>query len=66
LLLAKDKEGFSVWHHAACFGKLEVLQTLWSLAKEVEINLDELLLDGTEQGETPLHMAAHKNHTELL
>jgi hypothetical protein len=32
----------------------------------VELNLDELLLDETEKGETALHMAAQKNNTKLL
>ena len=66
MLLAKDKNGCIAWHHAAIFGILEALETLWSLAKEVERNLDELLLDETEQGLTALHTAAQKNHTELL
>jgi len=66
LLLANDTDGCSAWHYAAFFGKLDGLKTLWSLAKEVAINLDELLLAGTEQGQTALHMAVQKNHTEIL
>jgi len=49
-----------------CFSRLEALEKLWSLAKEVELNLDELLLAVTEEGETALHLAAQKNHTEIL
>jgi len=48
------------------FGKLEGLKTLWSLAKEVELNLDELLLARTKQVQTALHKAAQNNHTEIL
>ena len=32
----------------------------------MELNLDELLLATTEEGLTPLHLAAHKNQTDLL
>jgi len=55
-----------VWLHAAGFRGLEALQTLWSLSKEVEINLDQLLLAETEQGQTALHLAAQRNHAEIL
>ena len=48
------------------FGKLEVLQILWSLAKEVELYLDELLLAETEERKTALHLAAWGNHIEIL
>jgi hypothetical protein len=54
-----------VWHHVACFGKLEALQTLWSLAKEVELNLHELLLATNHGGKTALHFAAQKNRVEI-
>jgi len=66
LLLAKDKDGRTAWHCAAFFGKLEGLKTLWSFAKEVELNIDELLLAGAEQRQTALHLAAQNNHTEIL
>ena len=36
------------------------LQTLWGLAMEVELNLDELLLAKSEAGLTALHLAAQK------
>jgi hypothetical protein len=49
-----------------CFGKLEALQTLWIWAKEVELNLNELLLATIEEGRTAFHMAAQGNHTEVL
>jgi len=66
LLLAKDNNGYTAWHHAAIFGRLESLETLWSLSKEVEIKLDGLLLAESEEGETTLHFAAQKNHAEIL
>jgi len=36
------------------------------MAKEVELNLDELFLAATEEGKTALHMAAQENHIEIL
>jgi len=32
----------------------------------VELNLDELLLAKSKQGQTALHMAVQKNHIEIL
>jgi len=55
-----------VWYHAAHFGNLEALETSWSLAKELELNLDELLLAANEEGKTALHMAAQENHIEIF
>ena len=66
LLLAKDKNGCIVWHHAAYFGRLEALETLWCWAKKVELTPDEMLLAKTEQGETVFHIAAQQNHIEIL
>ena len=66
LLLAKDKNGCIVWHHAAYFGRLEALETLWCWAKEVKLKLDELLLFESEEGLTAFHMAAQQNHIEIL
>jgi len=66
LLIARDKHGYITWHHAACFGKLEALQTLMSLAKEVELNLDEFVLAESETGLTALHMALLGNQTDIL
>ena len=42
LLLAKDKYGCTACHRAAEKGSLEALETIWSLAKEVELNPHEL------------------------
>ena len=58
MLLAKDKNGYITWHHAARFGKLEALQAFWSLAKRMELNLDDLFVATTEEGKTALHMEA--------
>jgi len=65
LLLAKDKNRYIACHHAACFGRLEALETLWSLAKEVELILDELWLAETGRGKTALHMAAQEIHIKI-
>jgi len=37
-----------------------------SVSKGMEINLDRLLLAETEQGQTAFHLAAQKNHAEIL
>ena len=66
MLLAKDKKGYSLWHHAAYFGKLEALETLRSWAKKAELNPDELLLAQAEDGETVLHVAVKRNQVEIL
>jgi len=65
-LLAKDKKWYTLWHQAACCGKLEALETLWSSAKEVELNLDELLLAGTEQGQNCFaHCSTEKSYKKI-
>ena len=66
MLLAKDRHGYNAWHRAADKSSLEALETLWSLAKEVELSPDELLLAQIAQGLTPLHKAAEKNHIENI
>ena len=55
-----------MWHVAAYLGNLEVLETIWSWANEVKLRPFELLLAQTERGRTVLHMAAEKNHAELI
>ena len=42
------------------FGKLEALEPLWSLAKEVELNVDELFLAANEEGKTALQWQHRK------
>jgi len=44
LLLATDKHGYTVWHRVGEEGSLEVLEILWSWAKEAGINPEDLLL----------------------
>ena len=66
LFLAKDKYECIAWHRAAEEGSLEALETLWSWAKEAELNPDELLLFPTCEGNTAFHWAAQKNHVETL
>ena len=43
-LIAKDKNGFIAWHRAALFGRLQALETFWSLTLKAELNPHELLL----------------------
>ena len=63
LLLAKNKNVYIVWLHAACFGRLE---TLWSWGKEVELSTDELLPTKFWEGFTSFELATEKNHVETL
>jgi len=53
----------SKWNLTAGKG---ILEALWCWAKEVELNLYELLLTKNEEEETALHMAAHGNHVQIL
>jgi ankyrin repeat protein len=66
LFLSKRNYGYNAWHRAAQFGSLEALETLWSLAKEVELDTEELLLSQTGEGYTAFHLAAETNHVETL
>ena len=66
LLTERDDYGYNTWHRAARQGRLEALETLWSLAKEAELNTDELLLAQTRDGYTAFLLAAEKNHVGIL
>jgi len=66
LLLGKDGDRYTAWHIAALFDGLMALETLRSLAEELELNLDEMLLAKTEGGQTAFHLAAQRKHTEIL
>jgi len=66
LLLAKGKYGQTAWHKVASEGNLESLETIWRVAKEVELTADELLLARNEEGETAMHLAAQGNHVRVL
>jgi len=44
LLLSKDKYGIISWHRAGEIGSFKPLEILCTLAKEVDLNLDELVL----------------------
>jgi hypothetical protein len=66
MLLAKEKYGYTAWHTAARFGHLKALETLWSFAKEEEINRVELLLSLSEEGEIAFYMAEQRNYQEIL
>ena len=58
LLTERDDYGYNAWHRAARRGSLEALETLWSLAKEAELNTDELLLAQTRDRYTAFLLAA--------
>jgi ankyrin repeat protein len=59
LFLTKDKSGETAWHLAAMYGSKEILEKLWSWAREVQLNLkDDLLLATDTYGETAWHIAA--------
>ncbi len=66
LLLTEDWYGYTAWHRAADRGRLEVLELLWSLAKEAKLNTDELLLAQTGDGYTAFLLAAEKNHVGIV
>jgi len=55
---------------AAGEGHIEVLEKLWDLAKEVELNPEELRnevwLSKNMFGQTACHMAAGEGHVEVL
>jgi ankyrin repeat protein len=51
LLLAENKDGYTVWHRAAERDRLVVLET-WSWAEKAQLNQVELLLSQNEE-ETP-------------
>jgi hypothetical protein len=65
LLLTKDNDGYTAWHRAEERGSLEVLETLWSWAKEVELNLEEFLLAPVGSGYMAWQMAAAKCDLEV-
>jgi hypothetical protein len=50
LLLTKDNFGQMAWQQAALGDSLEALETLWSWAKELELNTDELLTAEDKHG----------------
>ena len=66
MLTERDDYGYNTWHRAARQGRLEALETLWSLAKEAELSTDEILLAQTRDGYTAFLLAAEKNHVGIL
>jgi len=66
LLLAKEDEGFIVWHWVELNGSVDVLEMIGSWTKEVELKPDKFLLAQSEKGVTVFHMAAKKNHVGIL
>jgi ankyrin repeat protein len=66
LFAAKDEYGNMAWHTAAQRGSVKALETLWSWAKEVKLNTNELLLAQNEEGNTAWQLAAQTGHLEVL
>ena len=62
----RDDYGYNAWHRVVRRGRLEALETLWSLAKEAELNTDELLLAQTRDRYTAFLLAAEINHVGIL
>ena len=59
-----------MWHSAAQTSSIALLEILWSLAKEEDLNLYELknnlLLAQDKHGEIAWQVAAHREHIEVL
>ena len=66
MFLAKDTYGYIAWHRAVRYGSLEALETLWILAKELELNTHELLLSQSVDGKTAFQLVAKNNVKTLL
>jgi ankyrin repeat protein len=66
LFLAKDNNGYIASHGAAQSGSLEALEILWTLAKELELDTNELLLSQTGKGYTAFQLAAQSNHVRII
>jgi hypothetical protein len=54
-----------VWHGAALYGSLRALETLWSWAKEEELNR-RIFLAQIGNKLTVFQFAAEKNHVETI
>jgi len=66
LFLSEDQYGNTAWHGAAKRGSLKALETLWSWAKEAQINPDELLLTENKEGSTAWQLAGQIGHLAIL
>jgi ankyrin repeat protein len=66
LFVAKDQYGNTAWHGAAHSGSLRAFETLWSWAKEENLNQDELLLVQGKDGNTAWQLAAQTGHLKFL
>jgi len=55
-----------MWQRAAINECLEALDTLWSCAKEEEINIDEMFLAQTGNGYTAFQLAPENNNLDTL
>jgi ankyrin repeat protein len=66
-LLAKDVSGKIAWHITAQNGNEEILEQLWGLDREVQVNLkDDLLLARDYYSETAWNIAADNGYKEIL
>jgi ankyrin repeat protein len=66
LFVDKDMYGNTAWHGAAQSGSAKALETLWSLAKEAQMDQHKLLLGQNEEGYTTWQLAAQTGHLKLL
>jgi len=67
---SKDKLGQMAWHMAAEGIHIELLETLWDFAKELQLKAEELRnqlwLSKEKSGKTARHIAAGESHVEVL
>jgi ankyrin repeat protein len=69
LLLVPDSGGNTAWHRAAGWGKLDVLQKIWDLAKDNLTREDikyKLLLATNGEENTAWHWAARWGKLDVL
>jgi hypothetical protein len=66
LLLDGAWKGYIAWRRAAQRGSLGALQTLWSWAKKVGLNTDEILLAKNKQRYTARQLETKRLHLDAL
>jgi ankyrin repeat protein len=68
--LLKDNSGQTSWHKAALSGQVTVLEKLWDLAKELQLNPEKFRIDvcllKDKSGQTTWHKAALRSDVDVL
>ncbi|MDR3285805.1 MAG: ankyrin repeat domain-containing protein [Holosporales bacterium] len=64
ILLAKDKFGFTPFHHAVVYGNPEIIKVF--IGAGVNVNVVDTTILSHFIGYTPLHFAAMNDHTEVV